>query len=137
MVRSENCARQRIVLWQTMSNSLTPNDSMPTDCLVKVVKVTGYTKGRPAAALSTKFRETGGMSSKHGPTEPGETWCNLVGFGTPSRHSISGSAPGGNRSRRTSEEPDPRYCASDCDRSSQGQAHSRIAKQLRQPVHSP
>ena len=46
-------------------------------------KSTGYTKGRPEAALSTKLRETGGMSSKLGPTEPVEDpvqprwlWCS-------------------------------------------------------------
>ena len=119
---------------QTISNAIILNNSMPADCLVKVVKrnhevrlhqrtqrITGYTKGVVQRATwrqdQLSSEEPEACCLKLGPSNPGETQPNPNDVGTPNRHSISVSAPSRIRSGRKSEEIDLRYCASDSYRS--------------------
>ena len=125
-----NIARDKgLVFWQTLSNAIILIDSMPADCLVKVVKRDHdilYQKTQLQSKVTSEVVPRGIWrhdrlclqrpeafrlcSNPLRLGRPDETFLALV---FPSQHSISGSAPGGIRPRRNSEKIDLWYCAFD------------------------
>ena len=125
-----------LVFWQTMSNAIILNDSMPADCLTKVVLSNHevlYHKKKPQVAPRVILRPTLQIDQT-GQGKPGAHMTTLVPRIDERYQGVPQAEPENDENRK---ELGLQHCAICSEPPRQGQVGGRVAKRPQQGVHAP